>query len=654
MTDRRSKEVIEREAAIVQAQLKVLRAREAEFQRILDDMQRLKDSVASERQELEARQKELDSETQPIHWLPAELLIQIFLHATAMDSTDMELYHHTPVAISHVSSKWRSIALGTSQMWSKVSCAQGVVWNSRPLVAFLSRSKQAPLDVTFIPTAALTHQDENRRSERFFIHLTPHIGRICILTLQSHGPEAMQRLVSLLALPISEFSSLRALNLSISSIGPSALSSPSLLPSKLQDSVSGSAMTKLTCLRLDQLPLFNIPKYFLSNLTTLELAFPSKKSSSEGPNCYMLRLSQLLQFLGCTPKLEELVLSNTVPFVDAYVSESTIINLVHLRSLEWSYPFRTDIHYFLAFLNIPSLERFDISVDEFPAQRSNIMLLRNYPESGPPSPFFGNRAISLSSIRDLSLQCLHEDTIGCVLRKFTFPVLETLELTHVATRGKLPVLPRLESMFRDPRLPLLKHLTLCHFSVSPELGKTEALLGYMPALETLTLDACMGVGTLLQGLQHASGGGQPRMCPRLEAITLWRCADVTVSDLVGVVIARNGGSDHGRRAGGAGGSGSRSSAGLSRAETAETSAGSGVGTGRTIRPLKKLRRQGGEAAVLAQNTSQGQLIAAAMAVASCPATRVSYVRVEGCALIEKEEVEVLKSLGVTDVFWRED
>jgi hypothetical protein len=198
-------------------------------------------------------------------------------------------------------------------------------------------------------------------------------------------------------------------------------------------------------------------------------------------------------------------------------------------------------------------------------------------------------------------------------------------------------------MFRDPRLPLLTHLTICHFEISAELGKTEAMLGYMPALVSLTLDECGGVWKLLDGLQQRSavslGAPAVRACPRLEALALWRCADVAITPLVAIVIARNG------------------SSGGESGKLAMASYGAAAkGAVRVIRPMKKLRRQGqsvGESPSLRAPSMNILSSMIAMEEASRPA-RISYVRISDCPLIGEEQAMSLRALGVADVVWSRD
>ncbi|KAJ6480276.1 hypothetical protein C8R45DRAFT_350758 [Mycena sanguinolenta] len=645
---RRRKDSIHKEAGIVDAQLQILRAREADFERILAEMQRLKESVSVERQQLEAKRKELHSELQPVNWLPVELLAHIFviLAEAGADSHDpTEVYHRAPVLISHVSSLWRGISLSTPQMWSRIS-VQSVAWNARPIHAFLARSGMTPLDVVFISPETINVQEEHRRVDQLLIHLSHDIRRIRSIAFRSRGV-AMQKLVGVLTSPLNTFPALRTLELSLTSLGPTSSSFPSLLPAQFQG--SGTSLN-LTYLRLVKLPLFNIPKHFLHNLTALDLGFAPKKSTAEGPSSYMLRMSQLVRFLNCTPKLQELVLANTVAYMDVCLKAETAVQisnnllkvnpveLPHLLTFDWTYPFGPDIHHFLSFFNSPALEKMVIGVEELPSLPTDILLLRGYPAAAASQLFANHLVIDLVSLRDLTLECQHEDTVGSVLRKFAFPVLETFELTHVdgikrhGNKDTLPTLPRLESMFRDPRLPFLTHLTICRFHISAELGRTEAMLGYMPALVSLTLDGCGGVWTLLDDLKQRSpvsfGSAGIRLCPHLEALALLHCDDIDITSVVGIVMARNGnsGSQSGDLAVAASGTG-------------------GKGAVRAIRPMKKLRRQG-------QGTGEG-LQAPSMNILSSlsqPAS-IGSVRIRGCARITREEALSLKALGVADVLW---
>ncbi|CAK5274379.1 unnamed protein product [Mycena citricolor] len=631
---RRRKEEIDEEARIVDAKLMVLRMKELEFERILHEMRRLRESTGSERRALEARQQELQTERQPVNWLPPELIIHIFLAFVESGSGHpAEVYHREPVTLSHVCSRWRSIALSTSQLWIRI-CVQGEAWNARPIVTFVARSGRSPLSVIFAPPHNLPDGHEHRRALKLLQHVEVDFERMRSIVFHSQGTEAMQQFISVLTRPNHAFKALESLDLSIDAIAASSLLLPTLLPTQLREPAPVSS--HLTILRLTKLPLFNIPSHFLPKLLTLELEFPPKKILVEGSTSYVLRMSQLVRFLGCTPRLEELILLDTCPFMDVTLDREDAVEisanhvrvkpvvLLHLRSLQWSYPFASDIHYFLSFFVIPALERFDVDVDEYPLVRNNVALLRGYSDHSASQLFAQNRVIELSNLREITLQCLNEETVGSVLRKFGFPVLEKLDIGHVSgsiqsgrNRAKeaLPTFPRLESMFRDPRLPGLTHLTICHFEISAELGKAEAMLGYLPNLVSLTLDNCLGVGKLFECLYQLSAvsGSITRVCSHLDSIELWRCSDVDVLPLIAIASMRNG-------AHSALNSQSR------RLQFIKPKA----------RPMKKLPRQAvGNKQELDQNL---------------PA-RLRHVRIVGCALIDEDHAESLRAMGVETVLW---
>ena len=116
--------MIDQEIELLTAQLNVLQRREDDFARILEDMVRLQSSVRAEREALGLKITELESQKQPVNWLPTELLIEIFLIRAEDESADMAIglsYNSAPVLISHVCHKWRELALATSRLWSFIS-----------------------------------------------------------------------------------------------------------------------------------------------------------------------------------------------------------------------------------------------------------------------------------------------------------------------------------------------------------------------------------------------------------------------------------------------------------------------------------------------------------------------------------------------------
>jgi hypothetical protein len=93
---------------------------------------------------------------------------------------------------------------------------------------------------------------------------------------------------------------------------------------------------------------------------------------------------------------------------------------------------------------------------------------------------------------------------------------------------QLPQLPRLESIFRDPRMQHLTHLLLSGFLLSPE--QAPIMPRYMPCLQRLDCNYIPGVTSLLEVLAAAARSGSGpvgvRVCQGLRHIQLWYCNGV--------------------------------------------------------------------------------------------------------------------------------
>lgn len=90
----------------------------------------------------------------------------------------------------------------------------------------------------------------------------------------------------------------------------------------------------------------------------------------------------------------------------------------------------------------------------------------------------------------------------------------------------MPYLPRLESIFRDPRLPFLTSFSLASFVIGPD--SVETLLAYMPALKVRELEMVDGVNEVLKGLEmtRVSKDGKTMVvknCLKLEEIRFGGC-----------------------------------------------------------------------------------------------------------------------------------
>jgi hypothetical protein len=695
---RRKRSSLDRELDVLQIQLQTINRREVHVQKVLDDIQKLKDEVLNERAAVEEKISELEAQKEPINWLPPELLEQVFFAVTDLDLPNSK--YRPQVVVSHVCVKWRIISLASPRLWSRINLQGFAKPNS--LLAFLERSGRAPLEIDYRNLAHASTSKECSQMAEMIIQTQQHFQRVNYLSLQSRVPLPLVYILPSINNHNLAFPRLHYLCLSITGPNPSFVEAPSLMesidvppadPNSLNEpSPSTSCLSRL---KLEQVPLFKFPTPFIANLRSLELSYSPRRMNSTRHD-YYLRMSTLCHFLAHTPLLEELVLTNTVPYFDVILAtdgtdnpdtpfQRTPVNLDHLKTLEWSYPFAVDIYRFLSLIDAPGLEKLDLWVEDLPTKRSDTLFVRGYMLTSS-SHKYSRGIVNYPSVRDLSLQCVGEDTTSSVLRKFSFPALEKLAFTNVDSTVRqnpeivtaLPVFPRLESIFRDPRLPSLTHLTLSHFKISAEQGRAEAMLGYMPVLTSLSLDACSGVGRLLEGLQEkvvgtikppASPGGGKRqrrgvkVCPRLEALSFWGCQDVDFGALRAVILSRNRSNND-----------SDDEADVQNAVEVPKGAIHSVmredqpgkiesdhktedpaQMGRKIKPLRKLRRFGHEpglTSLLGAMDPSTNIVSTFIAVqeSSQPANIV-YLRVANCKLIEEKQASSLRDLGVGDVIW---
>lgn len=670
---RRRKSSIAAETALVDAQLQILRRREAEAQKILDGMQRMQNNIRSERVALEMRTLTLEAEAYPISWLPNELLLDIFIalldteHNAAQTGAG-DVNPLAPMVLSHVSQKWRELSLSTSQLWTRLLFPRGRRWSSRLLVNFMQRSGSFPLDVVFDNVGA------GGQHISTMIHLLDmyDITRVRSFVIRCEGATAMEEVVHMLNsahLPI-----LHTLDLSCTA----------QLPLGSMDTVSDSIIqqrlalhelprpSSLKRLRFQNIPSLCLPLWLVSTITSLELCYPAPGGTST------FKATTLLGLLSSTPQLEELLLHNSVPLFDITLGEDGVpaaldsaasvqsVQLSQLRRLEWSYPSAYMVFRLLSFLILPSLEKFDVWVDPDPRPVHTVSPPRVFPVD----------PLLFSSLKDLSIQYVDEDAITSIVRRFTLSSLTKLEITNVDTSVRKPgdvtlsVLPRIESIFRDPRLPYLTHLTLSHLEISRD-NKADVMLGYMPVLASLSLDSCIGVEILLEALtlrvplatRSAEGRIRKRgvrFCPRLEALAFWGCGEITFEEVRAVVMARNAVEEEQEEA--AAGGGRSTDPEIEIRENGNGTNGKhedggvDVVAGRKIRPLRKTVRrqvQGQVAAGLDGSPSSSATPWAniiAMQEVSEPAS-IIYVRVEDCATITEEKALSLKENGVVDVVW---
>ena len=699
--NRRKRSSLDRELDVLQVQLQSLSRREVHVQKVLDDIQQLKDEVLSERAAVQEKISELEAQKEPINWLPPELLEQVFLAVTDFDLPNSK--YRPQVVVSHVCMKWRIISLGSTRLWSRINL-QGF---AKPdiLLTFLKRSGKAPLEIDYRSLAHASATQECRQMANMITQSQQHFERVNYLTLQSRAALPLVYILPSISDHNIAFPRLQYLCLSITDPNPTFVEAPSLMEvinitpadsdSLKEPSPSTSCLSRL---KLERVPLFKFVTPFIANLRCLELSYSPRRLNSTGHD-YYLKMSSLCHFLAHTPLLEELVLTNTVPYFDVVLATDGTsnldipyhippVNLVHLKTLEWSYPFAVDIYRFLSLIDAPGLEKLDLWVEDLPAKRNDTLFVRGYMLTSSSPHKYSRGIVNYPSVRDLSLQCVGEDTTSSVLRKFSFPVLEKLAFTNIDSTVRqnpeiattLPVFPRLESIFRDPRLPSLTHLTLSHFKISAEQGRAEAMLGYMPVLTSLSLDACSGVGRLMEGLQEkvvgtikptaspGEGGGKRRrrgvkVCPRLEALSFWGCQDVDFGALRAVVLSRNGNNNDNSDDEAEVQTGLEVPKGAIQSVTREDRPGKTESDykteeakiGRKIKPLRKLRRFGhepGVTSVLGALDPSANIVSTFIAAQeSLQPANIVYLRVANCKLIEEKEASSLRDLGVGDVIW---
>jgi len=381
-------------------------------------------------------------------------------------------------------------------------------------------------------------------------------------------------------------------------------------------------------------------------------------------------MSHMHRFLSFTPELQNLVLIEVAPLRDLVLLEhgegqtqgqSTAVSpieLPKLRSLTWKLAYTRDVYSFMSFFCLPALERWDILIANSPTKRSDSVTLRGNHWHEPDSfieadPLGG--ALSMNALKELYVSCHDGDSLISSLRQFLFPTLEQLEFAH---SGKCPPncdhkhpLPRLDYIFRDPRLPYLTHFTLSHLDVFPGHGKL--MLSFMPKLLSLTLISCTGVDNMLQALAEAYGHAMDaerndhdvrrcgvRVCPKLQEISLWGCPDFEFKNLFAVVFARA------RPAG---------AILLQAQKHIPTADALSAVLGRKIRPLKKPRGTTAQGNPSSPAKSHPQSPSGASSTVipieeALRPNRIACVHVDDCPQITEDEALSLEEFGTVVVY----
>ncbi|KAG6370672.1 hypothetical protein JVT61DRAFT_11192 [Boletus reticuloceps] len=684
---RKTPEMIDKVIELLTAQLGVLQRREDDFTRILEDMTRLQSSVRAEREALGSKITELESQKQPINWLPTELLVEIFLIRTEDESTDMTVglpYNPAPVVISHVCHKWRQLTLATSRLWSFISYRTSH-WRPQLLSVFLQRAESSPISFNFISTPSTgtsnnmnTSALEAATSIEVIRTLSYQRRRFRSLTFECGFAKSMEHIlegITRLYYPLHE---LESLDLAISTLDPSFEGTQLLASDRLStDQSSPASSVTLRHLRLQQMPLSILPAFLVRSIRTLELSYSPKKSQSRRLHHFTFKISHLTNLLRYTPQLHELSLVGVTPAWDVITRHPTngqlslshgatephnlvvvsSFELPELKHLEWKYAYHRDVFPLMSLIVLPRLERWDLFIAQSPTKRSDATQFRgnhihdqdSFIQAEPLS-----NVLVLHALQELDVNCQNEDTLGSSLRQFLFPSLAKLDVTfvgqHIRKASGLPSLPRLESIFRDPRLPHLTHLSISNFDISPGHGKS--MLGYMPNLLSLTFGTCTGVNVVLDALAEAYGcapttGGVRtrscgvRVCPRLEDLILWSCPDFDFRTLWSTVHARSLAPDD--------------AGDEPRKEALEAEVFASAVLGRKIRPLKKTHSSGARpsqqhldpSGLWASTSSRSTLIP--MQEALHP-SRLACLHLEDCPQISHHEALSLGRWGTMVIY----
>jgi hypothetical protein len=359
----------------------------------------------------------------------------------------------------------------------------------------------------------------------------------------------------------------------------------------------------------------------------------------------LMHVMHLSRLLHCAPNVEVLGLFNAGPIyrscldrvvnpdgfwrnTDAWSSIPASlppVPLSALRELEYTGAGPTTLYHFLSFFPSPALRSLDIAIVEF-APSTGLPVygpVTCYSNVLPPDePTLRLQNVTLPCLDRLRIEVTSADSLrGSFLRVHT-PALETLSLVNIDLKPRqrqevvhdapppaitttavqdLPMLPRPDSIFRDPRTPRLVSLSLAGFMLNAE--QSVDYLAYAPALHALSLDIVLGANVLLEALAR----GPPFVCPQLRELELWQCDDLFAGALRDVVELR-------------------SRAGVQAGAKGTTPV-------RTIKPRKS------KSAVEAGVSQAGALISMSVA-------RIARVDVTGCNLVSMKEVNELALFGV--------
>ncbi|KAK7442992.1 hypothetical protein VKT23_015939 [Stygiomarasmius scandens] len=649
---------LELQLRVNSAQLEAAKKKEVELLRLQHEIQRMVYDATAERRQLEEQKADLEAQRLPINWLPSEILLEIF-GFLCYDHRDRIPQGFPTLQLSHVSKRWRKLSLGTSHLWSHIwfSCTG---WSKERIMAYIDRSGTAPLDIVFGGRDQSNQcTTRTRRVVKALSMLEPVHHRCRSILLECSSLDPAYCLTETLNDSSNSFPVLTSVGIAVTHERFSYASFPFADRDEAQGRVISSISPSLVRnISLQCMPLLSLPLHFFLYLKTLEISLPNALPNREAP----VYASHFLTRLSYTHQLEELTLSNVaITFDVGATSDPTSVRrttrpgilkipaLPRLRHLTWSFPPPKQIPRFLSLLSLPNLEKLDLWIDAFSPNESTSESQRTL-----------DARLHYPRLRELCLQCMHPDTLSSALRTLTFPDLRRLEIVDVESRAQrqdhdgeikanLAVFPRFESILHEPRLLRLSSLILSDFSISLDWGSE--MLGYIPALESLTLEGCNNASVLISALAQRvppvrSTTGIPaqstyrllRFCPRLQVLSLIDCA-FPFKVLEGTIKARNGNDLEDVKPDARGGK-------KSKQPVRE----------RVIRPLpgKGGRLQRPSAVFGMEDECEGGSGSLAVRMAEMildvEPTRISYVQILGCDLVSFQEADSLEEYGI-EVVW---
>ncbi|CAL1700543.1 unnamed protein product [Somion occarium] len=576
-----------------------------------------------------------------IQRLPVELLIKIFTLVVGSpqsqtSSDNIKAGCDEAIALSHVCSGWRDVAIDMPQLWCNMHSAIKL----SGLKTILLRSKSRPLNILRTMADASFLDSGKLRLHTMYTINSAHRWKTMIWT---SSEKDIRIIVSQLNSAVGlSFPRLCTLQLAVqhrSSCFP--------LPTFAEDihipKFPALEHIRLACISPEELPPSALPA-----LQTFYLFYSPKRFSASGQNqAPPLRMSTLLPLLFRAPGLTELTLDETVPLLDIELGplNDTLSNPVKaysrrtcrvvqplkmskLTSFSWYQCPAKDLWRFFHFVSMPALRTLhlfiDLSASRWPREHDGVILFMD--SAIPVSRFHTDPLIRMDALTDLTLEFSDSDGLTAALRKFILPSLKSLSLMFVPTKdlATLPELPISESIFRDPPMPHLT--TLCLSRLRLHLEHTTSLLRYTPLLQSLTLEGCSGAGELVHSLRgkistYGSVIVKQWDCLHLEHLAFMDCADLEFDQLAQMVLSRKKGAE-----------------GKSEADTA----------GSPARPCKPLKRR-----ALTSNGSSSSLPALSRSPPRIKPLSIKSVRVEACDGILEFDLHCLVrgSFGVEDIHW---